>query len=328
MIENREIKSVGLAVPAITFGAASIGNLFKNLSNVEALNTVQKGIDVGWRFFDTAPHYGSGLSERRLGLGLRGLERDQYVLSTKVGRLLVSRRHKPGLDAGDFFYEEGPFDRHYDYSYDGIMRSWEDSIQRMGVRYIDILHVHDLGEYTHSKGADERRHFKDFCDSGVKALEELKAAGEIKAWGMGANEQEIFMEALEHVTPDIFMLANRYNLLETDREQFFDRCREKNISVSIAAPFATGILVSPEATNGLYEYGKAPDEIIAKVKKIDEVCRAYNIPMGAAALQFPLRKDVVVSVTCGVQSIEQAITNYEWASIDIPEAFWNDLAKI
>lgn len=328
MITHRKIKSVNLDIPTLTFGGASIGNLFMRLTNQVALDVMDKAIEVGWRSFDTAPHYGSGLSERRLGLGLRGLERDQYLLSTKVGRLLVSRRHKEGLDAGDFFFDEGAFDRRYDYSYDGIMRSWEDSIQRLGVRYLDILLVHDLGTYTHGQTPEERQHFKDFCESGVKALEELKSAGEIKAWGMGANEQEIFMEAMDHVTPDILMLANRYNLLEMDRNDLFAKCRQKNVSVTIAAPFATGILVTPEKVNALYEYGKAPEAVVKRVMKIEEVCRAHNVPVGAAALQFPLRQDLIVSVACGVQSLEQASVNYEWATWNIPEALWSDLVII
>ena len=328
MISKRSISSVNLPVPTLTFGGASIANLFKCLSNQEALATVDKAIETGWRYYDTAPHYGSGLAERRLGLGLRGMERDEFVLSTKVGRLLESRKHTPGLDAGEFFFEEGPFNRRYDYSYDGIMRSWEDSIQRMGTRWIDILHVHDLGTYTHGKTAEERFHFKTFCDSGVKALEELKKAGEIKAWGMGANEEEVFMEAMDHVTPDILMLANRYNLLEPDRNNLFEKCRKNNVSITIAAPFATGILVAPEKVNALYEYGSAPKEIVERVLKIEEICKAHSIPVGAAALQFPLRTDIIVSVTCGVQSPEQAVSNYQWAEMAIPEALWVDLASI
>ncbi len=328
MIETRAIKSVTLQVPTLTFGGASIANLFRKITNEEALAAVRRAVELGWRYFDTAPHYGSGLSERRLGLGLRDLERDEYLLSTKVGRLLVSREHTPGLDAGDFFYDEAPFNRHYDYTYDGIMRSFEDSIQRLGLRWIDILHVHDLGVYTHGKTPEEREYFKQFCTSGHKALEELKAKGKIKAWGMGANEEEIFLEALEHVSPDVFMLANRYNLLEPDRKHFFGKCRERNVSVIVAAPFATGILVHPDRADTLYEYGQAPQEVKERVRQIEAICKKHNVPIGAVALQFPLRQDIVVSVTCGVRSPLQAETNHAWAEMDIPAALWHDLAGI
>ncbi|POT56901.1 hypothetical protein C3432_16110 [Citrobacter amalonaticus] len=328
MITNNTIKSVGISVPSLTFGAASLANLFKTLSNSEAMAIVDKAIQVGWRYFDTAPHYGSGLSELRLGLGLRGLERSEYVLSTKVGRLLQSRKQQPGLEAGEFFFEENPFNRLADYSYSGIMRSYEDSIQRLATRYIDILYVHDLGTYTYGNTETERQHFKTFCDSGQKALEELKRNGDIRAWGVGANEEAILIEVMENAAPDIFMLANRYNLLETDRQTFFDKCEENNVSVAVAAPFATGILVAKDKAAALYEYGSAPADVIEKVNAIDSLCAKHGVPIGAAALQFPLRNKNVVTVTCGVQSVEQALDNYSWANWNIPQALWDDLASV
>lgn len=328
MITNNTIKSVGLSVPSLTFGGASIANLFKTLHNSETMAIVDKAIQVGWRYFDTAPHYGSGLSELRLGLGLRGLDRSEYVLSTKVGRLLQSRKHQPGLEAGEFFFEENPFNRLADYSYSGIMRSYEDSIQRLGTRYIDILYVHDIGTYTYGHTEIERQHFTTFCNSGQKALEELKRNGDIKAWGVGANEEAILMEVMDNAAPDIFMLANRYNLLETDRQAFFDKCMKNNVSVAVAAPFATGILVAKDKATALYEYGSAPASVVEKVNVIDAVCAKHDVPVGAAALQFPLRNQNVVTVTCGVQSVEQAVTNFLWANWDIPQILWDDLASI
>lgn len=328
MISMNIIKSVGIQVPNLTFGGASIANLFKTLSNEEALAVVEKAVSVGWRYFDTAPHYGSGLSELRLGLGLRSLERSEYVLSTKVGRLLRSRKQLPGLEAGEFFFDENPFNRLADYSYTGIMRSFEDSIQRLGTRYIDILYVHDIGTYTYGHTEQERQHFKAFCDSGQMALEELKRNGDIKAWGVGANEDTILMEVMDNASPDILMLANRYNLLETDRQVFFEKCSKYGVSVAIAAPFATGVLVAKDRSASRYEYGAAPDLIIEKIKRIDAVCDKYNVPIGAVALQFPLRNENVVTVTCGVQSIEQAVINYEWANTEIQPELWDELANM
>jgi D-threo-aldose 1-dehydrogenase len=328
MIVMNTIKSTGMKVPSLTFGSASLANLFKVVSNVEAISIVEKAIQVGWRYFDVAPHYGSGLAELRLGLGLRGLDRHEYILSTKVGRLLVPRKQQPGLEAGDFFYYENPFNRFPDYSYDGIMRSYQDSIQRLGTRYIDILYVHDIGSYTYGSTEEERFHFKNFCESGHKAVEELKASGDIKAWGVGANEDQILMEVLDHTQPDMFMLANRYNLLETDRHEFFAKCHQHGVSVAVAAPFATGVLVADKKEDSIYEYGKVPSDIIARVKQIEEICRRYDVPIGAAALQFPLRNENVVTVTCGVQSVKQAVDNYNWANMAIPEALWHDLAEL
>jgi D-threo-aldose 1-dehydrogenase len=328
MIVMNTIKSTGMKVPSLTFGSASLANLFKEVTNVEAMAIVEKAIQVGWRYFDTAPHYGSGLAEIRLGLGLRGLDRKEYILSTKVGRLLAPRKDLPGLEAGDFFYHENPFNRAPDYSYGGIMRSYQDSIQRLGTRYIDILYVHDIGTYTYGSTEEERLHFKNFRESGYKALEELKANGDIKAWGVGANEDRILMEVMEHTRPDMFMLANRYNLLETDRRDFFEKCHQHAVSVAVAAPFATGVLVADKKEDSLYEYGKVPSEIVNRVKSIEQVCHRYDVPIGAAALQFPLRNENVVTVTCGVQSVKQAVDNYNWADMSIPEALWHDLAEL
>lgn len=322
------IEKIGLKVPCITFGGASIANLFLNLSNNQANDAVESAVEAGYKFFDTAPHYGAGLSELRLGLGLRKLAREDYILSTKVGRLLVPREE--GLEAGEFFYEENPFNRAYDYTYQGIMKSYEQSIQRLGTRYIDILHVHDLGTYTHGETEEERKHFNDFINSGVFALEELKAKGLIKGYGLGANEEKVFLDLFEQgFRPDIVMLANRYNLLETNKEEFFSACRKYNVSVAVAAPFATGVLVAgTKKANSLYEYGQVPEEIVKKVEAIEEICIQHEVPIGAVALQFPLRNESVVTVTCGIATPEQAKTNFDWMNMNIPDSVWADLAEI
>jgi len=327
VIKMNPIARTGLSIPSLTFGGASLANLFKTLSNREAIDAVEEAIELGWRSFDTAPHYGSGLSELRLGLGLRDLPRDDYVLSTKVGRLLFARQ-RPGLEAGDFFFDENPFDREYDYSYDGIMRSYEDSLQRLGNRRIDILYAHDVGTYTHGKTDQERTHFRALCSSGFRALEELKASGAIAAFGVGANEEAILMEVLDHAQPDIFMLANRYNLLEPRRDAFFGKFAKHGVSVAIAAPFATGILVTPDKAQALYEYGKAPAAVVEKVKALGNICHQYDVPMGAVALQFPLRNPQVVTVACGIQSAEQAQLNLQWATTGLPDALWAALAPL
>lgn len=327
MIRDNIIKSVGLKIPSLTFGGAGIGNLFKDLTNSEAIEIVERSIKTGWRSFDTAPHYGSSLSEIRMGLGLRGLDRDKFVLSTKVGRLLEPRQ-EGGLEAGEIFLNENPFNRIYDYSYDGIMRSYEHSLRRLGTRRIDILFVHDIGTYAHGQTKAERSYFKILCESGFAALEELKRNGQIKAYGIGTNEQEILMEAIDHAKMDIVLLANRYNLLETDRREFFSKCKKYNVSVAIAAPFATGVLAAANIETSMYEYGKVTEKIVKRVKEILDVCQVHRVPMGAAALQFPLRNENVVTVTCGVQSVEQAQQNYAWAQWNIPDLLWKDLVDI
>jgi D-threo-aldose 1-dehydrogenase len=327
MIQYNVIKSVGLKIPSLTFGGAGIGNLFQNLTNTEAIEIVERSIKIGWRSFDTAPHYGSSLSEIRVGLGLRSLDRDDFVLSTKVGRILEPRQES-GLEAGEIFFNENPFNRVYDYSYDGIMRSYEHSLRRLGTRRIDILFVHDIGTYAHGQTQVERDYFRTLCESGFTALEELKRNGQIKAYGIGTNEQEILMEAIDHTNMDIVLLANRYNLLETDRSEFFAKCKKHNVSVAVAAPFATGVLVAANFATSMYEYGKVPEKIVKRVIEILDICQGHRVPIGAAALQFPLRNENVVTVTCGVQSVEQAQQNYDWAQWNIPNILWKDLADI
>lgn len=327
MIKTNTIKSVGLSVPSLTFGASGMGNLFHRLSNVEAIGILEGAIEMGWRAFDVAPHYGSSLAEIRLGLALRTLDRDSFVLSTKVGRLLMPRQES-GLQNGEEFYDENPFNRVYDYSYDGIMRSYEDSIRRLGTRRIDILYVHDIGKYAHGDTAEEREHFRTLCNSGFKALEELKKGGQIKAYGIGANEIEIMMEAMDYGNMDVVLLANRYNMLEPNQNEFFEKCKKRNVSVAAAAVFASGVLVKKNISEGRYEYGKVPKKVFDRVVEISKVCDRHGVPIGAAAIQFPLRNKDVVSVVCGVTSIEQVRKNYEWAQWDIPENLWKDLAKI
>lgn len=324
MIEKRKIRRVDLEMPTLTFGGASIGNLFNRATNADAIEVVEEALKIGWTSFDTAPHYGSSLSELRMGLGLRTADRDDYVLSTKAGRLLVPRT-EPGLEEGDFFFDENPFNRHYDYTYDGLMRSFEDSLQRMGKTMIDILYVHDVGTYTHGNTPEERKYFKQLIESGYKALEELKRNGHIKAYGIGANESEIIMEAMDHIDLDVVMFANRYNLIETDHDEFFNKCDKHDVSVVVASPFATGILATGDTKNGKYEYGPIPAEIADRVDKIKAICDSYNVPIGAAAIQFPLRNKNVVSVNSGVRTINQARTNYDWMNMELPEELWKEL---
>jgi D-threo-aldose 1-dehydrogenase len=327
MIKINKIKSTGLEVPSLTLGCSGMGNMYHKMTNADAIGIAEGAISMGWRAFDVAPHYGSSLAELRLGLALRNLQRDEFVLSTKVGRLLMPRK-EDGLQNGDEFYDENPFNRVYDYSYDGIMRSYEDSIRRLGTRRIDILYVHDIGKYAHGNTPEERKYFKTLCTSGFKALEELKKNGQIKAYGIGANEIEIMMEAMDYADLDVLLVAQRYNLLEPHKKEFFEKCEKRNVSVAAAAVFASGVLVKKTIDEGHYEYGKVTPEIFKRVTEIRHVCDKYNVPIGAAALQFPLRNKNVVSVVCGATSLQQVQSNYTWAQQDIPEELWHDMAAI
>lgn len=326
-IKMNSVKSADLKVPSLILGCSGMGNLYHKLTNAEAIGIAEDAIKMGWRGFDVAPHYGASLAELRLGLALRNLNRDDFVLSTKVGRLLYPRK-EAGLQNGEEFYDENPFNRVYDYSYDGIMRSYEDSLRRLGTRRIDILYVHDIGTYAHGEGEEERKCFKTLCTSGFKALEELKRNGDIKAYGLGVNETKIVMETLDYVDFDLVLLAQRYNLLNPNQDELFAKCEKHNVSIIAAAVFASGVLVKKSMAQGHFEYGKITPEVFARVQEINKICDKYNVPIGAVALQYPLRNKNVISVVCGVSSSSQVEKNWNWAHCDIPDGIWQDLAKI
>ena len=242
-IKTRNVCRGKLNMTEISFGTASVGNLYREVPDEVAGATLQQSIDLGLNYYDTAPYYGFGLAERRAGDKLRQLERDSFIVSTKVGRLL-----RPQHNVMDFSVERSgfvspmPFEPEYSYTYDSIMRSYEDSLQRLGTNRIDILFVHDIGEMTHGKEAN-KIYFDQLENSGYKALEELRNSGQISAFGLGVNEYEVCNKALEHGDYDCFLLAGRYTLLEQEAlKSFLPKCEQRDISVVIGGAFNSGIL--------------------------------------------------------------------------------------
>lgn len=312
-----------LNVGQLGFGCAPLGNLYQTISNQQAKNTLEAAWNSGIRLFDTAPHYGQGLSERRLGDLLRQKQDQGYVLSTKVGRLLRPAGYRAQRHG---FHSPMPFDSHYDYSYDGIMRSFEHSLQRLGLDRIDVLLIHDLGQATH--GADHQQHFHTCMTSGYKALDALRRDGRIKAIGMGVNEYQVCEAAMAHGEFDCFLLAGRYTLLEQGAlTSFLPKCVERNSAVIIGGPFNSGILASGTQTNAApyYNYQPAPAEVIQSVERIEAVCRHYQVPLPAAALQFPLAHPAVRSVIPGMCSAEQIQQSIDLLRYTIPDEFWAEL---
>ena len=215
-----------------------------------------------------------------------------------------------------------PFHPVFDYSYDGIIRSFEDSLQRLGLDRIDILYVHDIGESTH--GAENARHFRDLETSGYRALDELRAEGRIKAIGIGVNESAACIDALRIGEWDVFLLAGRYTLLEQDPlADLLPACVEARTSIVIGGPFNSGILVGGTTWN----YGLAPDHVVNKVRQLSRVCEDYNVPLPAAALQFPLGHDIVASVIPGLRNRQELADTLSWVAYDIPEEFWAALKE-
>jgi len=306
----------------IGFGASALGNLYRRVDDESARATVDAAWGQGLRYFDTAPFYGFGLSERRLGDALRERPRDRYILSTKVGRLLV-----PGepVDERFGFHSPMPFDPVYDYSYDGVMRSVEASLHRLGLGRIDIIYMHDLGRATH--GRDHDRHFAQALSGGFRAMEELRDQGVVSAIGLGVNETEICAESLDHADLDVLMIAGRYTLLNPGGAAFFEQCRNRGVGVVAAGVFNSGILA--KGTSGgtpHYDYAPAPDVVIRKVAAIERCCARHGVPLAAAALQFVLTHPAVTTTVIGTGSADRIMRSVALARHPIMAAFWNDLS--
>ncbi len=322
MIAQRRLHRGSLMLGEIGFGAASLGNLYQPVADDVARDTLTTALDLGMNYVDTAPHYGHGLSERRVGDVVR--ERDGIVLSTKVGRLLKPDRALRGDGERSGFRSPLPFERRLDYSYDGILRSWEDSLQRLGLAAVDILYVHDIGRRTH--GEDHDRRFAQLTrGGGFRALERLRADGEIAAFGLGVNEWEVCVDAMHHVDLDVVLLAGRYTLLEQDAaDVFLPACIRRHISVVVGGPYNSGILAT--GTRGgrpvHYDYGLAPKEVVDRVRRIEALCDEFDVPLAAAALQFPLAHPAVVSVIPGLGHADRVRQTLDLYRHDIPTAFW------
>lgn len=313
------VSAPGLDVPALGYGAANVGNLFRALSDDDAWAVLEAAWDSGIRYFDTAPHYGLGLSERRLGAFLQTKPRDEYVLSTKVGRLLrPNPDHDGGLDTANDFHVPDDLRREWDFSADGIRTSLEESRERLGIERIDLLYLHD-----------PERHDLDLAlAEALPALEQLRDGGEVAAVGIGSMVSDALAAAVRSADLDLVMVAGRYTLLEQPAAaEVLPACRETGTGIVAASVFNSGLLASSEPRrDGRYEYGQLPDELWERLQRIARVCAAHDVPLPAAAVQFPLRSEVVRSVVVGGSRPVQLRQNAEYAALDIPAALWEELA--
>jgi D-threo-aldose 1-dehydrogenase len=309
------------------FGAAAIGNLYRALPDALARETVLAALDSGIRFLDTAPHYGFGLSEMRLVVGLaEGDTEQKVVLSTKVGRLLVPAPQADLRALRQGFVSPRPFEPIFDYSYDAVMRSYEESLKRLRRSRIDILLAHDLGRLTH--GADHARHWRIFLKGGYRAMRELRESGAVEAIGLGVNEWEICEEALDAGAFDCFLLAGRYSLLEQGAlDRFLPLCAARGVSLIMGGPFNSGILASGVKGKGpfYYNYEAAPAAIVARVARIEAICDDFGIALAAAALQFPLAHPQICAVIPGMAGPGQVRDARQLLGTPIPPAFWDTL---
>ncbi len=316
-MNKRRIGRTALELTEIGFGGASLGGLYRSCPRETAMETLQTAWDAGLRYFDTAPFYGFGLSERRFGDFLRDKPREDYVLSTKVGRLL---RPVPESEVPDHSYVDPlPFAVDYDYSYDGIMRSVDSSYARLGLNRIDILFVHDIGVYTH--GVEKTKlHFRQLMDSGLKALDELKSSGVISAYGLGVNEVQICLDVMRQAPLDCMLLAGRYSLLDRSAEpELLALCEKQQTSLVIGGVFNSGILATGSASGANFDYGPASPDILERVAGMQSVADARGIPLAAAALAFPLRNPVVATMLLGTASPATLKRNLVLLSAKVPE---------
>ncbi|MBL4768463.1 MAG: aldo/keto reductase [Rhodobacteraceae bacterium] len=311
-----------LEVTAFGFGTAPIGNIFREIDEKTSNGMIQTAWDTGVRYFDTAPMYGHGLAELRIGQSLRWKNRDDFILSSKVGRLLKPKKRSQ-IDFTPWT-NAAPFEMEFDYSYDGIMRSVEDSLQRMALEHIDICFIHDIDVFT--RGADQPEVFEQAMDGAWSALSKLKEEGVIKAIGVGVNEWEVCHAALERHDFDCFLLAGRYTLLEQHSlDKFLPLCEERGAAVVVGGGFNSGILATGSIEGAKYNYAPAPADIMDKVKKIEAICADHKVPLPAAALQFVVAHPAIPSFMAGTRTVEQLKQNLEWFSHDIPADFWAEL---
>jgi D-threo-aldose 1-dehydrogenase len=315
----------GLTFTELGFGAAPLGNLYRAVSDEDAQATLDAAWDSGFRYYDTAPLYGLGLSETRLNQFLRGKKRDEYVLSTKAGRLLRVCPPDQRTGIGKFF--DTPTRREvYDYSYDGVMRSFEASLERLGVDRIDILFVHDVDIFTHgSKEASDAR-IDEFMRSGYYAMLALRDQGVIKAFGGGINEWEVCQTLAERGDFDLFLLAGRYTLLEQEAlATFLPLCEKRGIGIVLGGPYNSGILATGPKPGAFYNYEAAPKDILDRVARIEAVCKRHGVALIEAALQFPALHPAVVALIPGGQRPEEVKSNRKILDAKIPAALWADL---
>ena len=319
-MKTRPVGKTDLQISEISFGCAPLGNLYRPITEEAALDVLAAAWDSGIRFFDTAPHYGGGLAEERLGRFLQTKNRDDYVISTKVGRIL---HRVPKEEAEDHaFVDAHPIRLEYDYSGDGIMKSIEASKKRTGLDRFDILFVHDIGEFTHGKEKNAK-HMADFRASGIAKLNELRDSGVIKAWGLGVNEVEVLVEIMGETHLDCILMAGRYTLLDRSAEkQLLPLCRERGTSFIIGGVFNSGILATGAVPGATFNYAEANEDVRHRVDKMQEIATAAGTDLATVSLQFPFEEPVVASVLLGTTKASSLQRNLDSMKVELDPAIF------
>lgn len=316
--ELRRISDTNISVTCFGFGGASMGNMYTVAHDDAAVKAIRSAHEAKVRYFDTAPMYGFGKSERLYGSVLKDQPRDSFVLSSKVGRLIVAGKPTPESEDTCFVEIDNAYSI-FDYSRDGVLRSLEESRKRLGIERIDIVYIHD---------PDVNDSFKQALEEAFPALADLKSQGIIGAIGAGMNQAEMLCEFAKNADFDCFLLAGRYTLLDQIAlQELLPLCQQKNISIVIGGAYNSGILATGAVEGAHYNYAPAPPEIMEKTRKIEKVCARFNIPMKAAALQFPFGHPTVVSNIPGVKTKERFEENLSLFTHPIPADFWAALKE-
>jgi D-threo-aldose 1-dehydrogenase len=318
--ETRPLGRTAVRVTRLGFGSAPLGNLFRPVDDATARETVRAAWTAGMRYFDTAPLYGHGLSERRLGSVLRGETRDAFVISTKVGRRLV-----PSATGADGAYVQVPaVTPVFDYTAEATRDTLAGSIERLGVGRLDVVLIHDIGPVTH--GADDSRRYREAMEGAYRVLHDLRSEGTIRAVGVGANEWPILERCARDGDFDCFLLAGRYSLLEqTALDSFLPLCASRAIGVIIGGPFNSGILALGAVPGATYNYLPAPPDVLEQVGALQRVVAAHGVPLAAAALQFPFHHPAVTAVIPGARAATEVRDNLALLRHPIPPSLWRDL---
>lgn len=320
-IAERRLGATDIRLPMLGFGAAPIGNLYTEVTDDEAVRAIGAALENGIRYFDTAPYYGYGLSESRLGWGLKGVPRDSVRISTKVGRRIYE---DAGREPGREGFAVAGWKAEFDYSRDGVMRSFESSLKRLGTDRVDILLLHDIGRLTHGD-----RHpilLRQALDEALPAMAELKSSGACGAIGIGVNEQEIAVELLPLFPLDCVMLAGRYTLLEQHASRrIMQEAQARNVGVLIAGPYSSGLMSDARAPGSTYNYAPVEPQVLQHAQRIYAICAAHGVDVGAAALQFPLGHPAVTSVVAGMRNEEEAMSAARRSGAHVPAGLWRQL---
>lgn len=328
-VPTRSMPRAEIAVSALGLGGGALGGLYASVDPADAHAAVRTAYDGGVRYFDTAPLYGHGRSEQRLGEALQGLPRDSYVLATKVG-IVIEPSADDSPEAEQRYADPWLLEGRYDFGYDACLRSLEGSLARLGVDRIDVVNIHDPDEGDSALPPAERRgvdHMPAVMDGAYRALHELRDQGVIGAIGVGMNGTAPLLRFAEAGDFDTFLLAGRYTLLEQDGlDDLLPCCAERGIGLVVGGVFNSGILASGTAVDSpMHDYGPAAPAVIERVRRLEAVCADHGVPLAAAALQLPLRHPAVACVIPGMRSADEARGNLIAATYPIPDTLWDDL---